>query len=164
MRVPRLAVRTAALFAYVPNCKLLLRRIGVTFIITVYLTASARRVPDARSQFPTSSSQALEPDLRTFSVSTSEFRRHHDLQHQSVLTTLCVWSVSAVYRTPCLCSVGFCNRSDTVSDTSFRGQSQRVLHLSAAFQMCFTERFHFCQGNRIFVRLHTCPSTCERSH
>ena len=34
---------------------------GAVFIITVYLTASARAVPEARSHSPTSSSQTLKP-------------------------------------------------------------------------------------------------------
>ena len=44
--------------------KLLLRKIMAMFIITVYLTASARGVPEARSHSPTSSSQALKPDSK----------------------------------------------------------------------------------------------------
>ena len=141
------AVRRAALFAHVPNCKLFLRKIGVIFIITVYLTASA------------SSSQALKVVSKTFSEATPEFRRHHDLLQQSVLTILCVWSVSAVYQTPCLCSVGFLNRSDMGSDTAFRCQSQRVIHLYAALHMSSPQRFHCCQGDRIsfgFALVHQC--------
>ena len=80
---------------------------------------------------------------------TPEFRKDHDPLHQCVRTILCVARVSAMYETPCLCSVGLFNRSDKDSDTSFRDQSQRVLHLYAALQMCFSHRFHSCQGDRI---------------
>ena len=52
-------------------------------------------------------------------------RWHHDLLRQSILTILCVWSVSALYQTSCFCSVGFFNSSDI----SIRDQSQRVIHL-----------------------------------
>ena len=51
------AARRASLFACVPNCKPLLRKISAIFIITVYLTASARTVPDALSHSPTSDSK-----------------------------------------------------------------------------------------------------------
>ena len=43
------------------NC-VVLGKIGAMFIITVYSTASARDVPDARSRSPKSSSHALTPD------------------------------------------------------------------------------------------------------
>ena len=54
-----------------------------------------------------------------------------------------------MYQTPCLCSVGFLNRSDKSSDTAFRYQGQRIVHLYAALQVCIAQRFHCCQGDRI---------------
>ena len=48
--------------AHIPRCKLFLTKIGAMFIITVYWTASARGVPEARSDSPTSNSQVLKPD------------------------------------------------------------------------------------------------------
>ena len=74
-------------------------------------------------------------------VVTPEFRKHHDDLHRSILTIQCVWIMPAVCQTPCLCSVGFFNRSDKVPNTSFRDPRQRVTHLYA-FQMCFTQRIH----------------------
>ena len=132
----------------IPNYKWFPRRIVAIFIITVYLTASAKAVPDACFHSPTSSSR-LSSLIKTFSVVTSEFRRHHDLLHQSVLSILSVWSISVVYQTPYLCSGGFFNRSDKSSDTAFRDQSQPMIQLYAAFQMCFTQRFDTCQGDPI---------------
>ena len=124
----------------------------------MYLTASTNAVPDALSHSPTSSSQALKPDSQP-----STFRKHHDLLHQSVLSILSVWSISAVYQTPCLCSIGFSNRSDKSSDTAFRDESQRVIHLYAALQMCIAERLHGCQGDRIsfdFASVHQLLRDC----
>ena len=56
-----------------PNCKLFPRKIGATFIITVYVTASANAVPEARSHSPTSSSQALKPDSKPSAWSHQSF-------------------------------------------------------------------------------------------
>ena len=140
------AARRAALFADVPNCKLFLGRIGAIFLITVYFTAFERPVPDARSHSPTSSSQALKLDSKPSAWSHQSFAGIYDLLHQCILTILCVWSVSAVYQTPCISSVGFFNGSDRGSNTLFRDQSQRAINLYAAFQMCFTQRFRGCQG------------------
>ena len=89
---------------------------------------------------------------------TPKLRRHHDLLHQSVLSILSVWRISAVYQTPCL-TVGLFNRSDKSSDTAFRDQSQRAIHLYAALQMYITQRFHSCQGDPIsfdFALVHQC--------
>ena len=140
------AVRREALLAYVPNCQLFLRKFGAIFIITVYLTASANADPEARSHSPTSSSQALKPDSKPV---TPEFRKHHDLLHQSELSILCVWRISAVYQAPCLCVVGFLNGSDKSSDTAFRYQGQRLVHQCAAREVCIAQQFHCCQGDRI---------------
>ena len=85
------------LIAKIPICELFVRQIGAIFTITVYLTASAGAVLDARSHSPTSSSQALMRESRTISGVTPEFRKHHDLLDHSVLTILCAWSVSAVW-------------------------------------------------------------------
>ena len=35
------------------------------------------------------------------------------------------------------------------SDTAFRYQSQRMVHLYAALQVCSAQRLHCCQGQRI---------------
>ena len=62
-----------------------------------------------------------------------------------------------MYQTSCLCSIGFFNRSDEGSRTSFRDQSQRVIHLYATLQMCFTQRLHCYQGSMtpfLFVLVH----------
>ena len=107
------AVRKATLLAYVPNRKLFLRTTGASFSITVYLTASTRTVPDARSHSPTSSSQAL--------------------------------------------------RSDESSDTAFRDQSKRAIHVCAALQTCIAWRLHGCQGDRIsfdFASVHRLLRDC----
>ena len=106
------AARRAVLLAIVPNRRLFLRKFGAIFIITVYLTASANGVPEARSHSPTSSSQDLKPDSKPSVWSQPGFRRHHDLLHQSVLSVLSVWRVSTVHQSPCLCSIGFLNGSD----------------------------------------------------
>ena len=95
------------------------KKIGAIFIITVYLTASANAVPEARSHSRTSSSQSLKPDSKPFSVVTIEFRRHPDLVHQSVLSILSVWRIHVVYQTPCSAPLDFLNRSDKSSDTAF---------------------------------------------
>ena len=71
------------------------------------------------------------------------------MHHDSVLSILSVWRISVVYQTPCLCSVGFLNRSDKGSDTAFRFQGQRTVHLRAALQVCIGQKFHCCQGDRI---------------
>ena len=113
------------------------------FIITLYLTASAREVPDARSHSPTYSSQVLKPDSN-----------HSGWSHQCFAsnmifcinghTILGIWKTSPVSQTPCLCSVGLFNRSDEGSDTSFRDQCQY-----ATLQVCFAKRFHSCHGDRM---------------
>ena len=77
------------------------------------------------------------------------FRKHHDILHHSVPSILSVWRISVVYQTPCLCSVGFFNRSDKAPDIAFRCQGQRIVHLYAALQVCIAQRFHCCQGDRI---------------
>ena len=68
-----------------------------------------------------------------------------------------------MYPTPCLCSVGFFNRSDKSSDTAFREQSQRVIHLYAAPQMCIAQRLHGCQRDRVvfsFASVHQLLRDC----
>ena len=106
----------------------------------VYLTASARTHPAPRLS-------NLIHNLQR--VATPEFRRHHDLLHQSVLSILSVWRTPPVYQTTCLCSIGFLNRLDKSLDTAFRNQGQRLVHLYAALQVCVAQRFHSCQGDRI---------------
>ena len=138
-----------ALLGYVPNCKLFVRKIGAIFTITVYLTASANAVPEARSHSPTSSSQDLSPDSKPSVWSHQGFNRHHDLLHQGILSILSVWRVSTVYLSPCLSSVGFLHGSDHGSYTAFRYQGQCTIHLHATLQVCFTQRSHGCQGDRI---------------
>ena len=60
----------------------------------------------------------------------------------------CVWRVSTVYQSPCLCSVGFLNESDQASYTASRYQSQCIIHLHATLQVCFSKSSHCCQGDR----------------
>ena len=71
------------------------------------LTVSARTAPGAPYHSPTSTSQAPKPD------SKPSVCKHHDLLHQSILTILCVWSVSAVSL----------DHSNECSNTSFSDQS-----------------------------------------
>ena len=59
--------RRAAPSACEHKCMLFLRY-GAMFIITVYLIASAKRSPEARSQSPTSSSQSRKPDSKPSAV------------------------------------------------------------------------------------------------
>ena len=116
----------------------------------VQLTASANADPEARSHSPTSSSQALKPHSKPSVWSHQGFARIMINLHQSVLSILSVWSISAVYQTPCLCSVGFLNRSDKISDIAFRDQGQRIVHLYAALQVCIAPAISvLCQGDRI---------------
>ena len=104
--------------AYVPNCRLFLRK--PYSIITVHFSASVNAVPHS----PKSSSQDLSPDFKTFRVVTPQFRRHHDLLHQGMLSILSVWHVSKMSQSPCLSSVGFLHGSDQGSYTAFRYQGQ----------------------------------------
>ena len=87
--------------------------------------------------------------LEAFIVVTPRLHWHHDRLHQGVLTILCIWCVSAVYKTPCFCSIGFFNGTDKGSQTPFIDQSLRAVHMYAAFQRCFSWRLHCCQGDRI---------------
>ena len=103
-------------------------------------------------------SQAI---FETFSVVTREFRKHHDLQHQSVLSILNVWSIFVVYQTRCHCPVGFFNRSEK-SDTAFRNQSQRIIHLYATRKKCIAERLHDLTEILGIVRFRICPSFIQR--
>ena len=129
------------LWAKKPNCRLLLRKIGAILFITVYLTASANAVPEARSHSSTLSSQDLSPDSKPSVWSHQGF--------QGILSILSVWCVSTVYQSPCLCSVGFLNRSDQGSYTASRYQTQCIIHLHATLQVCFYQSSHCCQGDRI---------------
>ena len=122
---------------------------GCTKSGTVHLTASANAVPEARSYSPTSSSQDLSPDSKPFLWSHQGFAGVMIFCIRAYCRFLSVWRVSTVFLSPCLCSVGFLNRSDKSSDTAFRYQGQRIIHLHAALQVCIAQRFHSCQGDRI---------------
>ena len=80
---------------------------------------------------------------------TPGFRRHHYLLHQGILSILSVWRVSNVYQSPCLSFVGFLDGSDQGSYTASRYQGQCTVHLHATLQVCFTQRSHGSQGDRI---------------
>ena len=80
---------------------------------------------------------------------TPGLRRHHDLLHQGILSILNVWGVSTVCQSSCLSSVGFLHGSDQGSNTAFRYQGQCIMHLHATLQVCFTQRSHGCQEDRI---------------
>ena len=54
-----------------------------------------------------------------------------------------------MYQSPCLCSVGFLHGSDQSSYTASRYQGQCIIHLHATLQVCFSQRSHCCQGDRI---------------
>ena len=125
------------------------RKIGAIFIITVYLTASANAVPEARSHSPTSSSQDLRPDSKPSAWSHQGFAGVMIFCIRAYCRFLSVWRVSTVYQSPCLSSVGFLHGSDQGSYTAFRYQGQRIIHLHAALQVCIAQRSHGCQGDRI---------------
>ena len=95
------------------------------FIITVYFTASAREVPEARSHSPSLIRSLL-----------------------GVLQRVSRVSVHTVYETPCLCSVGFFHRADKGS--ALRDQRrQRVVDLRAALRAIFSESLYRLHRNRI---------------
>ena len=83
------------------------------------------------------------------------FSSCQDLLHQGKLTVLSVTRTSAVYETPCLCSVGFFHRADKGFHAALRDQSQRVVNLSTAIRALVPESFHRLQRDRILFDLTT---------
>ena len=150
------AARRAALLGHVPNCKLFLRKIGAILIITVYLTASANAVPEARSHSPTSSSQALKPDSKP-SAWSRRHRETHIVDSTCVAHICCVsddmpqlrWIPQRIGQ-----EFGHCHSfSRPVHGTSVHSISD--VHLQALALL---------SGRSDSARLRTCPFTCKRQH
>ena len=137
------------------------QKIGTRFIVTVYLTASAKAVPDARSHSPTSSSQALQPDSKPSAW-----------PHQSFASVMifcikayCRFWVSGAYllrirRHASACLIlqqigqefGHClSWSKPTSNTTVCSTSN--VHRPALARL---------PGRSDFVRLRICPSTVKR--
>ena len=122
---------------YVSNCRLFLRKHRGHIHHHCELDCICQR--SSRSAFPLSDVelQDLEPESKP-SAWSPEFRKHHDLLHQGILSILSVWRVSTVYPSPCLFSIRFLNGSDQGSYTDCLSLSRRVHSTSA----CNTSSVH----------------------
>ena len=148
-----------------PTAKLVLRKIGAKFIITVYLTASANAVPEARSHSPTSSSQALKPDSKRSAWSHQSFAgimifciKGHCRFWVSGATSACVIRRHA--------SAPLDSSTDRTksSDTAFRYQGQRSSTSVCSIAGVHRPALSLLPGRSDSARFRTCPSTWERLH
>ena len=99
-------------------------KIGAIFTITVYSTASANAVPEARSHSPTSSSHALKPDSKPSAWSHQSFAGIMIF----CINACCRFCVSSAHllciRRHAPAPLEFLNGLDKSSDTAFRYQGQ----------------------------------------
>ena len=168
---------SATFLARVDVCIARVARVGrvIAFLIWVFAFALPLAFLEREStcvRLPSSTHVLFPADTirskvfgKSNTISTELFEERHCWQSFASIMIFCIkaWNISAVYQTPCLCSVGFFNRSDKSSDTAFRDQNQRVIHLYAALQMCIAERLHGCQGDRIsfdFASVHQLLRDC----
>ena len=86
----------------------------------------------------------------------------NDLLHGGELSVLRVRRISAVYETPCHCSVGFFHRADNGFHAALRDQSQRVVDLSTAIRVLVSRELSPPATRSDSSRSHTCPASVAK--